>query len=103
MNIELYAAAAAGVATSIVLPVLVRSVREEFSAAVPQAEGQSRLARIFKAAWPMVRKYLSLLVFSLIMAAVIVAVGGQHMEGWHTAFLAGYAWDSTVQKITQKL
>lgn len=103
MNITLYFAAAGGVATSILLPVLIRAVRTEFAVAVPQGKKtRSALVRALVAVWPAVRKYLLLLAFSLLTAFLIVAALGDSIGTWGAAFIAGYAWDSTIQKITQK-
>jgi hypothetical protein len=102
MNLDFYLAGAAGVATSILLPVMIRAVRHEFNAAAPAGKGRSWLARTALAAWPIVRKYLLLLAFSLLTALLIIAVLGDQVSSLGAAFVAGYAWDSTIQKITQK-
>jgi predicted Na+-dependent transporter len=99
--LELYFAAAGGVAASILLPIMVGIVREQFKAAQPAAKS-SRWTRMLRAVWPHLKKYLILLCFSLVMALLIVAVLGKKMQGWDVAFLAGYAWDSTLQKLTHK-
>jgi hypothetical protein len=102
MDINLFSAAAGGVATSILLPVMIRTLRAEFSAASPAGKNSSWIKRVVVAAWPVIRKYLILLIFSLVTALLIVAVLGDSITGWRAAFVAGYAWDSTIQKITQR-
>ncbi len=102
MSIHLYFSLAGGVATSILLPVLVRSVQAEFRAAVPATRGGSALPRILAAAWPYMRKYLILGVFSLLTGVLLAAAVGDAISTWQAAFVTGYAWDSTIQKITQK-
>lgn len=99
--LELYFAAAAGVAASILLPIMVGAVREQFKAAQPAAR-TSRWTRLIRVVWPPLKKYMLLLCFSLVMALVIVAVLGKKIQTWDVAFLAGYAWDSTLQKLTRK-
>lgn len=39
--------------------------------------------------------------FSILTGLLVVAFGGAHANDWewYTALLAGYAWDSTLQKI----
>jgi hypothetical protein len=102
VDINLFSSAAGGVATSILLPVMIRTLRAEFNAAVPAARTRSWPMRLAMASWPVVRKYLALLVFSLLTALLIVAAFGDSITSWRAAFVAGYAWDSTIQKITQK-
>lgn len=102
MTGQLYLAVAGGVATSILLPVLVRSVKAEFERAVPAARKGSAVTRLLVAAWPQVRKYLILGVFSLVTAVLVAAAMGDAITAWQGAFVAGYAWDSTIQKITQR-
>jgi hypothetical protein len=45
--------------------------------------------------------YIVVGLFSLLTAVLIVALGGSATSSWEwfTAILAGYAWDSTLQKI----
>ena len=98
---ELYFSAAAGVVASVLLPIMVHVVRDQFN--VAETSGKASLwKRAANTAWPYVKKYLILLCFSLVVACVIVAVLGDTIHGWKAAFLAGYAWDSTIQKLIQK-
>ncbi len=87
---------------SILLPVMIRAVRADFNAAMPAAKRATPwLVRIAAAAWPQVRKYFVLLAFSLLTALLIIAALGDSIGSLGAAFVAGYAWDSTIQKITQ--
>jgi len=45
--------------------------------------------------------YLVVGLFSLLTALLVVAFGGSQTKNWfwYTSLLAGYAWDSTLQKI----
>jgi Ca2+/Na+ antiporter len=102
MSLALFSSVVGGVMTSILLPVIIRSVRTQFAEAVPADICESRLVRFVSIAWPHLRKYLVLLVFSILTALVLVAFLGDNLGGWRQAFVIGYAWDSTIQKITQK-
>lgn len=97
-----YLAAACGVITSVLLPVMIQAVRKDFATAVPALKKQSRVMRIVRIAWPALRKYVTLLAFSLLTAFLIVAGLGETLTTWQSGFLAGYAWDSTVQKFAQR-
>ena len=46
--------------------------------------------------------YLVIGAFSLLTALLVVAFGGPQTKNWYwyTALLAGYAWDSTLQKVS---
>lgn len=47
------------------------------------------------------KRYGAIGLFSLITAVVVVAFGRKDVSNWlwFDAFLAGYAWDSTLQKL----
>jgi hypothetical protein len=84
----LYLACAAGVAVSVLLPI-IRPL-------LPKPLGPADKSDI----WDIVRPYLITAIFSLIVALVLVAFLGETIETWQAAFLAGYTADSTLQKIT---
>jgi hypothetical protein len=48
----------------------------------------------------MMRPYVATGIFSLVVAMLIVAAMGDQLNSWSTALIAGYAWDSTLQKLT---
>lgn len=77
-----------GVVISVVLPVLRKQLPPTF---VPL------LANSVPA-----KVYLAVGLFSLITAFLLVAYAGQDAStwAWYTAVIAGFAWDSTLQKIT---
>jgi hypothetical protein len=52
---------------------------------------------------PPMKAYFAIGAFSLLTAVLIVAYGGSSTASWawYTAVLAGYAWDSTLQKIVR--
>jgi hypothetical protein len=110
---------AGGIAVSVVLPALTRSVRREFrcqtattTTTTSMAGGhlgtqrmpwrQALLPAVAKGVrhiWPILRPYLELSAFSLITAVVILAFLDKPITSWRVGFAAGYLWDSTVQKI----
>jgi hypothetical protein len=77
-----------GILISIVLPILRRQLPSP-----PALLG----------ALPQTKTYLIIGLFSLLTAVLIVAFGGVAVSTWQwfTAVLAGYAWDSTLQKIVK--
>jgi hypothetical protein len=91
--LETYLICALGIVVSIILPILRQSLPRPANAS-ERGEAESFLIRIWHAAKP----YLIVGVFSLITALLIVALGGDTFKDWKLAFLAGYAWDSTLQK-----
>jgi hypothetical protein len=62
------------------------------------ASGESWLTRVWRVATP----YLVTGLFSALAALLIIAFLGQQLTGWRTALLAGYAWDSTIQKLRKQ-
>jgi len=86
MNIYLWVAA--GIAISVILP-LIRSLLPKQP---PALSGTDK--------WLTIRPYVATGVFSLIVALLIVAAMGDLLNTWATALIAGYTWDSTLQKLT---
>ena len=85
-----YLSVALGIAISVILPILREYLPK------PKRERDGR------AAWFIAKPYLVLGVFSLIVGLLIVAAGGEALEDWKVAFIAGYAWDSTLQKLSSR-
>ena len=86
-----YFICAVGVVISVILPIL--------RALLPgPPTGNSRWEKA-KAIWLAARPYIVLGVFSLVSALLIVAASGETLKDWRAALLAGYAWDSTLQKL----
>ena len=84
--------AAIGVAISIVLPALLAYVKGKFAPpAGAEAYGVGDI-------WPVIKPYLALGVLSIIIAVIVVAAVDD-IKTWKGAMLAGYAADSTLQKI----
>jgi hypothetical protein len=84
--VEIYLFVSAGVVVSIVLPIL-RGLLPKPKAA--------RVAGV----WPILKPYVVVGAFSLLTGLLIVALLGDAMQDWRAAVLAGYAWDSTLQKV----
>jgi heme/copper-type cytochrome/quinol oxidase subunit 3 len=83
---------ALGVAASALIPVLV--------AAWPKPE---RSAADF---WKVVRPYVALAVGSFVIAFIVLAIlasQNKELKQWWQAALAGYAFDSTLQKFKEGL
>ena len=79
-----------GVILSIALPIL--------RALLPQAGGASRIGG--PSFWAAARPYLVVGAFSLLTGVLILAFSSRNLSNWSLALLAGYAWDSTLQKLT---
>jgi hypothetical protein len=84
----IYLSVAGGIVISVLLP-LIRA----FLPKPPKS-----LASETK--WESIRPYVATGFFSLIVAVLIVAVMGDRLNSWSTALIAGYTWDSTLQKLT---
>lgn len=93
--LETYLVCALGIVISIILPILRKSL--------PQvSDGGERGGEIFLArVWRVARPYVVIGIFSLVAGLLIVAFAGDLLKDWKTALLAGYAWDSTLQKVTR--
>jgi hypothetical protein len=50
--------------------------------------------------WERVRPYVATGLFSLVVALLVAAVVGSQLDTWSKALIAGYLWDSTLQKAT---
>ena len=85
---KIYFAVAFGIAISVILP-LVR-------AKLPKPPRHLEGAWTRENVWP----YVATGIFSLIAAVLIVAAMGDQLDSCQKALIAGYAWDSTLQKIT---
>jgi hypothetical protein len=84
-----YLLVALGIVVSVIIPILREGLPK------PGAEG-SALEGFLEIARP----YVVLGLFSLATGLILVAFAGDTVrQSWQTAVLAGYAWDSTLQKI----
>jgi len=83
---NIYIFSALGILISIVIPILRKSIPRD---------GKRGLGGL----WGIIKPYLIIGVFSLLTALLVVAFSGDALEDWKAALLAGYAWDSTLQKL----
>jgi hypothetical protein len=88
-DFETYLWVALGVALSVIIPIVWGALRKNGIAT------ESWIRRALQVARP----YALIGVFSLLVSVIIVAVGGDMLDRWQAAVLAGYAWDSTLQKL----
>ncbi len=106
-DIYIYLYMALGVLTSILLPFVASFVREFTRTDIERHSFSGRIKRFWRSA----RKYVIIGLFSFMTAGVVLAVyraslsPGQSglIDNWAKAFLAGYAYDSTIQKLTNGL
>jgi hypothetical protein len=90
--IGIYLVVALGVVLSVLLPILRRLLP------APSNQPSGNALQDF---WKVARPYFVLGIFSLLVSILIVAVSGDALADWSKALLAGYAWDSTLQKATK--
>lgn len=84
-----------GILLSIVLPML-RVLLPSPPAGGKAVAGETR--SYFQRVWPVLKPYLVVALFSALTGIIIVAFANESLKVWHVALLAGYAWDSTLQK-----
>lgn len=88
-----YGLVALGVFISIILPVLKQYIIRPSDGEV--AGAGSAMQQFMVVAKP----YLITGLFSLIVALLLMAFLGDNIADWRAALLAGYAGDSTLQKL----
>ncbi len=84
-----------GIVISIVLPILRALLPKP--PAPPGAAAAS--PKFLVALWNYAKPYLVVGAFSLLTAFLIVALTGDTISGFKAGLLAGYLWDSTLQKL----
>lgn len=83
-----------GIVISIVLPIL--------RALLPRPPGAAAAPPKFLVAlWNYAKPYLVVGVFSLLTAFLIIALTGDTVNDFKAGLLAGYLWDSTLQKLSR--
>jgi hypothetical protein len=94
--IETYLFVALGILVSIVLPIL----RKALPPGTRKATGVRQFSyELYHEFFQQAQPYLVVLAFSLLTAVVVIAFTGDILNAPPAAFIAGYAWDSTIQKI----
>ena len=89
---QTYLIIALGIVISVLLPIL-RQFFPKPTGAAAAADAVSR--------WQAAKPYLALGFGSLLTSLLILAFAGDSLSTWKAALLAGYAWDSTLQKIVK--
>lgn len=84
-----------GIVISVVLPPLWAFVKNKFAPAQPGQKGFGAAATI----WTLFQPYLALGAASALTSILVIAVAGDKITTAMGAVLAGYAWDSTLQKL----
>lgn len=89
-DLTAYLYAVLGVAVAVVLPVLAGYIKQQFP-------------HPLRAGLPLwVKRYLALLIFSMIVALATLAIWkSQNPDAqlhWFTAFLLGFGWESAIEK-----
>lgn len=87
--LQTYSWCVVGIIISIVLPILTQLLPR------PAAAGKQSLATF----WEQAKPFVVVGVFSLLTGLLIVAFTWGTLIDWRAALLAGYAWDSTMQKL----
>ncbi|AXA44619.1 hypothetical protein [Rhizobium leguminosarum] len=85
-----------GIVISTILPVLWQYVRIQFPS--PRGLPDQPLAGLPEFLLAM-KPYLALCLASALTAILLVAFLGDNLTDARAAILAGYAWDSTLQKL----
>jgi hypothetical protein len=98
MNWNLYAWCVLGIIISVVLPSLWAAVRVYWpvqkAAPAGLSDGAGRL-------WASIKPYFVLGVASTLTAVILMFALGEQVSSAGGALLAGYAWDSTLQKLAK--
>lgn len=92
--LEKFFPCAGGVVVSVILPVLSNAVRQAF----PQPKS---VRVMLKDCWETAKPYVLLGVFSLLTSMLVIAAVGNTIKGASAALIAGYLWDSTLQKLVK--
>jgi ABC-type uncharacterized transport system permease subunit len=98
MDWILYSWCVAGIVISILLPVLWKAVRVYF----PANANVAGLGPGVESIWTVLKPYLILGLASALTALVLMFALGAEVASAKAAMLAGYAWDSTLQKLTKQ-
>jgi hypothetical protein len=96
LSFPIYLACVIGILISIVLPILRGLLPKP-----PPPPTAAAAPTFLTALWDLAKPYLVVGLFSLLTALLIIALAGDALIDQKTALLAGYAWDSTLQKLTK--
>ena len=87
--LQTYSWCVVGIIISIILPILTQLLPK------PPAASKAGMATV----WEQAKPYVVVGLFSLLTGLLIVAFTWGSLKDWRAALLAGYAWDSTLQKL----
>ena len=93
--LQTYVLCVVGIIISIVLPILRNLLPKP-----PEANLQDAQSSFWTVFWQKSTPYLVVGLFSLLTGLLVVAFTFSTLNDWRAALLAGYAWDSTLQKLT---
>lgn len=82
-----------GIAISVVLPILKKAIP------TPSRESKYANEALTSRIWPIAKPYVIIGIVSLIIGILVVAISGNTLEDWTTALMAGFTWDSILQKV----
>lgn len=97
MILQIYGWVVLGIVISVLLPILWRAVWRYFPK--PATAGPASYKGATVSLGRIVKPYVVLGVASAVTAILIVAFLGAELTDFRAALLAGYAWDSTLQKL----
>lgn len=93
--IQIYSWCVLGILISILLPIIRGFLPR------PPVVGAHAAPPFLAAFWNHAKPYVVVGLFSLLTGFLIVAFTWGTLHDWRAALLAGYAWDSTLQKIAK--
>lgn len=94
--LQVYGWCVLGITVSITLPLLKAMLPKPPAVAV-MAAATGSMATF----WAQAKPFVVVGVFSLLTALLVVAFTWGTLVDWRAALLAGYAWDSTLQKLVK--
>jgi len=86
---EIYFLVVIGIIISIVYPILRQAIPR------PKNAAPALLTRI----WEALKPYIIVLIIALISAPLVIAFMGEKINNYESAILAGFAWESILEKI----
>jgi hypothetical protein len=86
-----------GIVISVLLPPLWAFVKSRFQP--PPPTGGKGFSAVVADVWAITLPYLALGLASTLTSIILIAVAGDKITSAAGAVLAGYAWDSTLQKL----
>jgi hypothetical protein len=92
--VVIYLSCVLGVFISIILPVLRQALPTP-----PPTKAIGTPPSIYQRIWEQTKPYLVTGLFSLLVSILLVAFLKEQLTDWRAGILAGYAADSTLQKL----